>query len=63
VIRYGSRVFYRMTLLARIPMWLLTLGLYFYTRETFFVVVLGVLGLGIVLTGSNYLRERHLEPR
>jgi len=39
-------------------MWTCTPGLYFYTGETFFIVVLCVLGLGIVLTGSFYLSER-----
>jgi hypothetical protein len=58
IIKYGNRVLYRTTLMARIPMWILTLGLYFYTKETFFIVVLCVLGLGIVLTGSFYLAER-----
>jgi len=58
VIKYGNPVFYRATLLARIPMWICTVGLYLYTKETFFIVVLCVLGLGIVLTGSFYLSER-----
>jgi len=58
IIKYGNRVLYRTTLMARIPMWVCTLGLYFYTKETFFIVVLCVLGLGIVLTGSFYLQER-----
>lgn len=58
VIKYGNRVFYRATLIARIPMWICTVGLYLYTKETFFIVVLCVLGLGIVLTGSFYLSER-----
>ena len=58
VIKYGNKVFYRATLIARIPMWILTLGLYLYTRETFFIVVLCVLGLGIVITGTCYLSER-----
>ena len=57
IIKYGNRVLYRTTLMARIPMWICTLGLYLRTRETFFVVVLCVLGLGIVLTGSFYLAE------
>jgi len=57
IIKYGNRVLYRTTLMARIPMWICTLGLYLHTRETFFVVVLCVLGLGIVLTGSFYLAE------
>ena len=58
VIRYGSRVFYRATLMARIPMWICIMGLYLYTRESFFLVVLSVLGLGIAITGSCYLSER-----
>jgi hypothetical protein len=62
VIKYGNRALYRTTLMARIPMWILTLGLYFYTNETFFIVVLCVLGLGIVLTGTFYLQERANSP-
>jgi hypothetical protein len=58
IIRYGNRVLYRTTLMARIPMWICTLGLYLHTKETFFIVVLCVLGLGIVLTGSFYIAER-----
>ena len=58
VIRYGSPVFYRATLMARIPMWILILGLYFQTREAAFIVILCVLGTGIVLTGTSYLSER-----
>lgn len=58
IIKYGNPIFYRATLLARIPMWICTVGLYLYTKETFFIVVLCVLGLGIVLTGSFYLSER-----
>jgi hypothetical protein len=57
IIKYGNRVLYRTTLMARITMWICILGLYFYTLETFFIVVLCVLGLGIVLTGSAYLAE------
>jgi hypothetical protein len=57
IIKYGNRVLYRTTLMARIIMWSCILGLYFYTREAFFIVVLCVLGLGIVLTGSSYLSE------
>ncbi len=59
VIRYGNPLFYRMTLLVRIPIWLCTLVIYFQSRETFFLAVLGVLGLGIVITGSMYLSERN----
>jgi hypothetical protein len=60
IIKNGNRILYRTTLMARIPMWICTLGLYLYTRETFFIVVLCVLGLGIVLTGSFYLIESRI---
>jgi hypothetical protein len=58
VIKYGNRMLYRATLMARIPMWLMILGLYFQTGERCFIVILGVLGLGIILTGTLYLSER-----
>ncbi len=58
VILYGTPVFYRMTLIVRIPLWLGTLAVYLHSGETFFLAVLGVLGLGIVITGSMYLFER-----
>lgn len=60
IIRFGNKDFYRATLIARVPMWIATLGLYFYTQETFFIVVLAVLGTGIVLTSSAYLSERNI---
>src|ERR1019366_7628261 len=62
IIRYGNRVLYRTTLMARIPMWIMILGIYFETKETFFIVVLCVLGLGIVLTVTFYLQERSNSP-
>jgi hypothetical protein len=58
VILYGNPLFYRMTLAVRIPLWLGTLGIYLHTRENFFLVILAVLGLGILITGSKYLSER-----
>jgi hypothetical protein len=59
VIRYGSKPFYRATLIARVPMWFLILWMYFRSREQAMLIVLGVLGLGIVITGSCYLSERN----
>ena len=58
VILYGGPKMYRASLLARIPMWFLILILYFQTGESAFVIILGVLGLGVVVTGSCYLSER-----
>lgn len=58
VIRFGGPLFYRMTLMVRIPMWIMIAILYFQTQETVCLVVLGVLGLGIAITGTCYLKER-----
>jgi len=58
VILYGNPIFYRMTLIVRIIFWLGTLAIYLRSGENFFLAVLGVLGLGILITGSMYLLER-----
>jgi hypothetical protein len=59
VIRYGSQPLYRATLVARIPMWLIILAMYFQTRERALLIVLAVLGLGVAITGSCYASERN----
>src|ERR1035437_7297271 len=59
VILYGNPVLYRMTLIVRITLWVCTLAIYRHTGERFFLVILGVLGLGILITGSMYLSERN----
>jgi len=61
VIRYGNPIFYRMTLIVRIVLWTGILGIWLRSRDPFFIVVLGVLGFGILLTGSCYLAERPLK--
>ena len=58
VIRVGDARFYPVTLMARIPMWFMILGIYLRSQEQALIIVLGVLGLGIVITGSCYLSER-----
>ncbi len=58
VILFGGPLLYRTTLIARIPMWFMILIIYLQTQETAFLIVLGVLGLGIIVTGSCYLKER-----
>jgi hypothetical protein len=58
VIKYGNPVFYRMTLIVRVVLWLGILGIYLKNRDPLFIVVLCVLGFGMLLTGSIYLSER-----
>ncbi|MEQ1945588.1 MAG: hypothetical protein ABL995_00260 [Bryobacteraceae bacterium] len=59
VIRYGNPVFYRTTLIVRVWIWLSVLGIYLRSGERLLVVVLGVVGFGMLLTGSLYLSERN----
>jgi hypothetical protein len=59
VIRYGNPIFYRMTLIVRITIWLCTVVIYLRSGERFFLAILAVLGLGILITGSMYLSERN----
>ncbi|MEQ1886253.1 MAG: hypothetical protein ABL967_14405 [Bryobacteraceae bacterium] len=58
VIRYGNPVFYRTTLIVRVWIWLSVLALYLQSGERLLLVVLGVVGLGMILTGGLYLSER-----
>ena len=59
VIRYGSPVWYRTTLILRLVLWTGIFRIWLRSRDPFFVIVLSVLGFGILLTGSFYLSERH----
>ena len=47
-----------MTLIVRSVIWVSVVGIYLESRETFFLAVLGVVGLGLLLTGSSYFSER-----
>ncbi len=58
IIRFNVEQLYPITVLVRLVIWVYVLWLYFHSGETFFVAVLGVVGLGIVLTGVTYLLER-----
>jgi hypothetical protein len=58
VILYGNPIFYRMTLIVRIVLWTGILFIWLRSRDPVFLVVLGVLGFGILLTGSFYLADR-----
>jgi len=58
VILYGSPVWYRGTLIVRLVLWIGIFGIWLKARDPFFLVVLGVLGFGILLTGSFYILDR-----
>ncbi len=58
IIRLRVEALYPITVLVRLVIWVYVLWLYFHSGDTFFAAVLGVLGLGILITGSAYLSER-----
>lgn len=58
VIRFRVSQLYPITVLIRGVIFLYVLWLYFHSGDTFFLAVLGVLGFGILLTGTTYLMER-----
>ncbi|MEX2260950.1 MAG: hypothetical protein WD696_03320 [Bryobacteraceae bacterium] len=61
-IRLNLNVFYPTTLLVRAVIWAVTFGLYLYSGDPFFAVVLAVVGLGMIFTGTSYWldkKEKH----
>jgi len=58
IIRYRVEVLYRTTLMVRAVFLIGFLGFYLYTRDPLFLVILGVVGLGFILTGTSYWLDR-----
>jgi uncharacterized protein YjeT (DUF2065 family) len=58
IIRFRIEQLYPITVLIRLGIWAFVAWLYLRSRDRFLVAVLGVVGLGILLTGAAYLAER-----
>ena len=58
IIRLRVDALYSTTLIARAFILAGLLGLYFYARDPFFLTLLGIVGLGFILTGASYLLDR-----
>jgi uncharacterized protein YjeT (DUF2065 family) len=58
VIRFKVERLYRITVFIRLGIWGFVAWLYLLSRDEFFIAVLGVVGLGILLTGAAYVAER-----
>jgi uncharacterized protein YjeT (DUF2065 family) len=54
IIRRRVEALYPTTLLVRALFLVAFLGFYLYTRDPLFLVILGVVGLGFLLTGTSY---------
>jgi uncharacterized protein YjeT (DUF2065 family) len=63
IVRTRSEALYPTTLLIRAMIWVWVLRLFLRTGDPFFAVVLGVVGLGMVMTGSFYLLERRARAK
>ena len=59
IIRLRAEALYTTTLMARSVLLVGFLGFYWYTRDPFFLVVLGVVGVGFALTGTSYWLDRN----
>ena len=59
IIRLRAEVLYPTTLMVRAVFLVGFLGFYWCTRDPLFLVVLGVVGLGVLLTGTSYWLDRH----
>ncbi len=58
VIRLRLEAFYPVTLMVRGFFAPCLVALYFYSRDPFFLVIFGIMGLGMVFTGTSYLLDR-----
>jgi uncharacterized protein YjeT (DUF2065 family) len=58
IIRLRVEAMYPITLVVRGIIFAYVLWLYFHSGDTLFAMVLGVVGFGMLLTGSMYLTER-----
>jgi uncharacterized membrane protein YoaK (UPF0700 family) len=58
IIRHKVEALYSTTVIVRVAILSMLLFLYFSSHDPFFVVIAGVVGLGMILTGTAYLSER-----
>lgn len=58
IIRHRLEVLYPTTLAVRALILAVLAALYIYAPDPFFLVLIGIVGLGVILTGSSYLLDR-----
>lgn len=60
IVRHRVEVLYPTTLVVRVVLLGSIVGLYFESRDPLFVVLAGIVGLGMVLTGTALLADRRI---
>ena len=58
IVRLRIEQLYATTLLVRIFFLVVLASLFVLSRDPFFLVVFAIVGIGVAVTGYNYLRER-----
>jgi hypothetical protein len=58
IIRHRVEALYPATIAIRVGIWVAVLWLYVRSGDPLFLMILGVVGLGIALTAASYLVER-----
>jgi uncharacterized protein YjeT (DUF2065 family) len=58
IIRHRIEILYPATLIARAFICICFIAFFFIVRDPFFLVLLGIVGLGVLLTGSSYFSEK-----
>ncbi len=57
IIRFRLEVLYTTTVFVRAVILLVLISLYLYSRDPFFLVLVGVVGFGVTLTTTSYLLD------
>ena len=63
ILRLHAETLYSTTLIARSVILVCLLGLYLYSRDPLFLTLIGIVGLGFILTGTSYLLDRRGNSR
>ena len=58
IIRHRLEMLYPTTLAVRGVLLTIMLGLYFYSRDPFFISLMVIVGFGVLLTGVSYFMDR-----
>ena len=63
ILRLHAETLYSTTLIARSVILVCLLGLYLYACDPLFLTLIGIVGLGFILTGTSYLLDRRGNSR
>ena len=62
IIRFRLDMLYTTTLVIRLFFCVCFIVFYFISRDPFFLVLLGIVALGLILTGTSFVLDRRSQP-